>query len=86
MCSWCRTVRDIVRMRMTKARNNMTRNILKINYDDSGFDIWFDGTHGEIITGIAIVVKRLQDDGMPLEEAIDWIRDFVENYKHESEE
>lgn len=70
----------------------MTRNILKINYDDSGFDIWFDGTHGVIITGIAIVIKRLQDDGMPLEEAIDWIRDyvenykFVENYKHESEE
>ena len=40
----------------------------------------------KIITGIAIVVKRLQDDGMPLEEAIDWIKDFVENYKHESGE
>lgn len=65
----------------------MEREILKINYDDaSGFDIWFDGTHGEIITGIAIVIKRLQDDGMPLEEAIDWIKDFVENYKHEREE
>ena len=69
-----------------KARANMRRNILKINYDDSGFGIWFDGTHGEIITGIAIVIKRLQEDGMPLEEAIDWIRDYVENYKHESEE
>ena len=64
----------------------MTRDILKINYDDFGFDIWFDGTHGEIITGIAIVIKRLQDDGMPLQESIDWIRDYVENYKHESEE
>ena len=64
----------------------MRRNILKINCDDSNFGTWFDGTHGEIITGIAIVIKRLQDDGMPLEESIDWIRDFVENYKHESEE
>ena len=64
----------------------MTRNILKINYNDPGFGIWFDGTHGEIITGIAIVIKRLQDDGMPLEEAIDWIRDYVEKYKHESED
>lgn len=35
----------------------MRRNILKINYDDSNFSIWFDGTHGEIITGIAIVIK-----------------------------
>ena len=64
----------------------MIRNILKINYNDPGFGIWFDGTHGEIITGIAIVIKRLQDDGMPLEEAIDWIRDFVEKYEHKSEE
>ena len=64
----------------------MERNILKINYDDSNFSIWLDGTHGEIITGIAIVIKRLQDDGMPLEEAIDWIRDYVEKYEHEREE
>ena len=64
----------------------MERNILKINYDDSNFRIWLDGTHGEIITGIAVVIKRLQDDGMPLEEAIDWIRDYVEKYEHKSEE
>ena len=64
----------------------MERKILKINYGDSVFYIWSDGTPGEIITGIDIVIKRLQDDGMPLEEAIDWIKDFVENYKHESED
>lgn len=61
----------------------MTRNILKINYDDSNFSIWFDGTHGEIITGIAIAIKRLQDDGMLLEEAIDWIREVVAAYESE---
>ena len=58
------------------------RKIVEINYDNSGFDIDLDGTHGEIMTGIAIVIKRLESDGLSPEIAINFIKEFVEAYEH----